>query len=135
MSYRVRIESFEGPFDLLLYLVNRQKVDIGSISITEITDQYLAEVERMSKVDLDVASDFLLVAATLLEIKAASLIASNDDEELEEYEDLSPMKCATCWLLICLNIKNSKMQQVRCRCVLSQSKECTHVPLALIEAF
>lgn len=90
MSYRVRIESFEGPFDLLLYLVNRQKVDIGSISITEITDQYLAEVERMSKVDLDVASDFLLVAATLLEIKAASLIASNDDEELEEYEDLSP---------------------------------------------
>ncbi len=90
MSYRVRIESFEGPFDLLLYLVNRQKVDIGSISITEITDQYLAEVERMSKVDLDVASDFLLVAATLLEIKAASLVVSDENEPLEEYEDLSP---------------------------------------------
>ena len=90
MSYRIRIESFEGPFDLLLYLVNRQKVDIGSISITEITDQYLAEVERMSKVDLDVASDFLLVAATLLEIKAASLVSHDEDEEREEYEDLSP---------------------------------------------
>ena len=90
MSYRVRIESFEGPFDLLLYLVNRQKVDIGSISITEITDQYLAEVQRMSRVDLDVASDFLLVAATLLEIKAASLIPSENEEEVQEYEDLSP---------------------------------------------
>ncbi len=58
MSYRVRIESFEGPFDLLLYLVSRQKVSIGSISLSEITDQYLAEVQRMRNVDLDVASDF-----------------------------------------------------------------------------
>ena len=74
MSYRVRIESFEGPFDLLLYLVSRQKVSIGSISLSEITDQYLAEVQRMRNVDLDVASDFLLVASTLLEIKAASLL-------------------------------------------------------------
>ena len=74
MSYRVRIESFEGPFDLLLYLVSRQKVNIGSISLSEITDQYLSEVQRMRNVDLDVASDFLLVASTLLEIKAASLI-------------------------------------------------------------
>ena len=47
MSYKVRIDSFEGPFDLLLYLVSRQKVDIGAISITEIADQYLAEVSRM----------------------------------------------------------------------------------------
>ena len=51
-----------GPFDLLLYLVSRQKVDIGAISITEIADQYLAEVSRMETLDLDVASDFLLVA-------------------------------------------------------------------------
>ena len=56
MSYKVRIDSFEGPFDLLLYLVSRQKVDIGAISITEIADQYLAEVSRMETLDLDVAS-------------------------------------------------------------------------------
>ena len=74
MSYKVRIDSFEGPFDLLLYLVSRQKVDIGAISITQIADQYLAEVGRMDNLDLDVASDFLLVASTLLEIKAESLI-------------------------------------------------------------
>ena len=60
MSYKVRTASFEGPFDLLLYLVSRQKVDIGAISITEIADQYLAEVTRMKNLDLDVASDFLL---------------------------------------------------------------------------
>lgn len=90
MSYRVRIDSFEGPFDLLLYLVSRQKVDIGSINITQITDQYLAEVSRMDNLDLDVASDFLLVASTLLEIKAESLIPRKRDEVDAEIEELAP---------------------------------------------
>lgn len=90
MSYRVRIESFDGPFDLLLYLVSRQKVDIGSIAISEIADQYLAEIERMRKVDLDVASDFLLVAATLLELKAASLIPDDEPPFAEDLDELTP---------------------------------------------
>ena len=91
MSYRVRIESFEGPFDLLLYLVSRQKVRIGSISLSQITDQYLAEVSRMSRVDLDVASDFLLVASTLLELKAASLIPQEQPQGIDEdVEEMSP---------------------------------------------
>lgn len=83
MSYRVRTESFEGPFDLLLTLVSRQRVDIGAISVSAIADQYLDEVHRMGKLDADVASDFLLVAATLLEIKAAALV----DEETEPPDD------------------------------------------------
>lgn len=90
MSYRVRIESFEGPFDLLLYLVSRQKVDIGAISIAEITDQYLEEISSLPALDLDVASDFLLVASTLLEIKAASLIPSDSDESDQEFQELAP---------------------------------------------
>ena len=90
MSYKVRIESFEGPFDLLLYLVSRQKVDIGAISITEIADQYLEEVSRMDSLDLDVASDFLLVASTLLEIKAQSLIPRERTELDEEFAELAP---------------------------------------------
>lgn len=90
MSYRVRIESFEGPFDLLLYLVSRQKVDIGAISITEIVDQYLAEISAMKDVDLDVASDFLLVAATLLKIKAESLLPRERAEIDEDIEELAP---------------------------------------------
>ena len=90
MSYKVRIDSFEGPFDLLLYLVSRQKVDIGAISITEIADQYLAEVSRMETLDLDVASDFLLVASTLLEIKAQSLIPRERDELDDDLSELAP---------------------------------------------
>ena len=74
MSYRVSTQVYSGPFDLLLQLVTRQKVDIGAISISEVAEQYLAEVERIEALDLDVASDFLLVASTLLEIKAQSLI-------------------------------------------------------------
>ena len=90
MSYKVRIDSFEGPFDLLLYLVSRQKVDIGAISITEIADQYLDEVSRMDNLDLDVASDFLLVASTLLEIKAQSLIPRDRSDLEEELVELAP---------------------------------------------
>ena len=95
MSYRVSTQVYSGPFDLLLQLVSRQKVDIGSISITEVTNQYLAEVDRLEALDLDVASDFLLVAATLLDIKAASLVPDDsdsapvlDEEVMGEYANL-----------------------------------------------
>lgn len=95
MSYRVSTQVYSGPFDLLLQLVTRQKVDIGAISISEVAEQYLTEVERIEALDLDVASDFLLVAATLLEIKAASLVPqeapSNTDEDDEDDEDLEEL--------------------------------------------
>lgn len=91
MAYRVRTESFEGPFDLLLYLVSQQRVDIGAVSVSDIADQYLAQVERMKRLDLDVASDFLVVAASLLEIKAASLVDDADASMAdEEFADLEP---------------------------------------------
>jgi len=88
--YRVKIDAFEGPFDLLLHLVARQKVDVNAISITEVTDQYLEYVDRMRELDLEVASDFLLVAATLLEIKAASLLPAEEAYLGDEIDDLSP---------------------------------------------
>ena len=95
MSYRVQTQAYSGPFDLLLQLVSRQRVDIGSISISEVADQYLAEAERLGELDLDVASDFVLVASTLLDIKAASLVpdeparASEPDEEEDDLEGLT----------------------------------------------
>ena len=98
MSYRVSTQVYSGPFDLLLPLVTRQKVDIGAISISEVAEQYLAEVEHIEALDLDVASDFLLVAATLLDIKAASLVPQeapsksvDDDEDDEDLEELSAL--------------------------------------------
>ena len=84
MSYRVSTQVYSGPFDLLLQLVTKQKVDIGSISISEVAEQYLAEVERIEALDLDVASDFLLVAATLLDIKAASLVPTDTPASIDE---------------------------------------------------
>ncbi len=96
MSFAVRTQAYSGPFDLLLQLVSRQKVAIGSISIAEVADQYLAEVDRMGQLDLDVASDFLLVASTLLEMKAAALVPNDlprkplDEDEEDEFQDLSP---------------------------------------------
>lgn len=90
MSYRVKTSTFEGPFDILLYLVSRQRVDIGTISIAEIADQYLEEMAKLENLDLDVASDFLLVASTLLELKAASLIPRDKDEMDEEIAELTP---------------------------------------------
>ena len=98
MSYRVSTQVYSGPFDLLLQLVTRQKVDIGAISISEVAEQYLAEAERIEALDLDVASDFLLVAATLLDIPAASLVpqeaprkTDDDDEDDDDLEELGAL--------------------------------------------
>ena len=87
MSYRVRTQIYSGPFDLLLQLVSKQKVAIGSISISEVADQYLEEVNRMSDLDLDVASDFVLVASTLLEMKAAALVPLGIDLRHKPYDE------------------------------------------------
>lgn len=98
MSYRVATQAYSGPFDLLLQLVSRQKVDIGAISISEVADQYLSEIDCMRDMDLDVASDFVLVASTLLDMKAASLIPKDvvlkkhdaDEYDDDDLSDLSP---------------------------------------------
>jgi segregation and condensation protein A len=90
VAYTVKTDVFEGPFDLLLHLVSRQKLDVSAISIAEVADQYLGHIDRMTDLDLDVASDFLLVAATLLEIKAASLLPKEEAFFGDELDDLSP---------------------------------------------
>ena len=95
MSFSVRTKAYSGPFDLLLQLVSRQKVAIGSISIAKVADQYLSEVEAMGGFDLEVASDFLLVASTLLDMKAAALVpgdvrTSAVEDEDDELANLSP---------------------------------------------
>jgi segregation and condensation protein A len=89
-AYKVKTDIFEGPFDLLLHLVARQKLDIRDIPVAEIADEFCAHIEAMQDLDLDVASDFLLVAATLLEIKSAALFPDESELDLDEYDDLSP---------------------------------------------
>jgi segregation and condensation protein A len=87
MDYVVRTEVFEGPFDLLLHLIARQQVDIWQVSLSRITEDYLAEIRRMHELNLEVATEFLVVAATLLELKAARLLPSPDGEP-DEVESL-----------------------------------------------
>jgi len=89
-AYKVKTDVFEGPFDLLLHLVGRQKLDVRDIPIAEIADEFIAHIEAMKDLDLEIASDFLLVAATLLEIKAAALLPGVEETDFEEFEDLSP---------------------------------------------
>lgn len=95
MSYNVKTQAYSGPFDLLLQLVSRQKLDIGSISIAEVADQYMREVRSMGELDLDVASDFVLVASTLLDMKAAALVPNEpqrprkEEEEEDDEDDLA----------------------------------------------
>lgn len=90
MGYTVKTDVFEGPFDLLLHLVSRQKLDVSAISITDVADQYLEHIDRMADLDLDVASEFLVLAATLLEIKASALLPRQEAYIGDELDDLSP---------------------------------------------
>src|ERR687887_331680 len=80
MGYVVKTEVFEGPFDLLLHLIARQRLDLWQVSLSRITEDFLAEIRRMHELNLEVATEFLVVAATLLELKAARLLPSPDGE-------------------------------------------------------
>jgi segregation and condensation protein A len=84
MSYEVSTSVFEGPFDLLLHLILKQEVDLWEISLSRIVDEYLGELERMESFDLEVTTEFLLIAATLVDLKARRLLPSLEEVELDE---------------------------------------------------
>ncbi len=84
MALEVKLEVFAGPLDLLLHLIEKNKVDIYDIPITEITEQYLEYIRRMETEDMNVMSEFLLMAATLLDIKCRMLLPREVNEEGEE---------------------------------------------------
>ncbi|BCG47400.1 Segregation and condensation protein A [Citrifermentans bremense] len=87
-SYRVQIEEFEGPLDLLLHLIKKNEVDIYNIPIAAITRQYLEYMELMKELNLDIAGEFLVMAATLLQIKSRMLLPATQEEDGEaEVED------------------------------------------------
>jgi len=84
LSYRLEALDFDGPLDLLLRLIAKNKIDIYDIPIAEITRQYLDYVHMLEERDLDVIADFLLMAATLLDIKARMLLPKNEEQDEEE---------------------------------------------------
>jgi len=86
MSIPVKLEAFEGPLDLLLHLIDKNKVNIYDIPILEITEQYLDYIKQMDTKNLEIMSEFLVMAATLIKIKSKMLLPVEEDEE-EEYVD------------------------------------------------
>lgn len=87
MDLTVKLQVFEGPLDLLLHLLDKNKVNIYDIPIVEITNQYMEYIREMQRQDLNVMSEFMVMAATLLDIKAKMLLPAPETEDDEEAED------------------------------------------------
>ena len=107
-KHQIQTDYFQGPFDLLLHLVSRQKLDVGVISVSEIADQYLEYIEQMEVFDLEVASEFLLLAATLLDIKAMALLPKEEHYVGDELDDLSPGELRDVLVARLINYKQYK---------------------------
>ena len=86
-KYELRLDNFEGPLDLLCYLIDKNKMDIYKVSISDITDQYIQYLKEQEKLNLEIASEFLVMASTLLLIKSKGLLPKNDEEEEELTEE------------------------------------------------
>ncbi|MBI5573306.1 MAG: segregation/condensation protein A [Elusimicrobia bacterium] len=87
MEYGIKLEIFEGPMDLLLHLIQKNDLDIYDIPISKITSEYIAYLNLMKEMNLEVAGDFLIMAATLMRIKSKMLLPVYGDEDEEELED------------------------------------------------
>ena len=85
-EYKFSIKNFEGPLDLLLYLITKNKMDIFDISLSELTDEYIAYLNEMDEQNIEVTSEFIVMAATLLDIKARKLLPELEPKEDEEEE-------------------------------------------------
>ena len=84
MAFEVATPVYDGPFDLLLHLILKEEVDIHEVSLTRIVEAYLEEIQRMQMLDLDVVTEFLLIASTLVELKTRRLLPGREDMDLDE---------------------------------------------------
>ena len=106
-DYKVRLEVFEGPLDLLLYLIKKNEVDIYDIPIEEITNQYLEYMEAFKMLDLDIAGEFVIMAANLIYIKSRSLLPVYEQPPEEDAEEEDPR-----WELVRQLIEYKKFKDV-----------------------
>ena len=86
MEYRIKINEFEGPLDLLLHLIKESAIDIYDIKISEITKQYLDYIKAMEEMNLSIASEYLVMASELIELKSKMLLPKNEEEFEDDYE-------------------------------------------------
>ena len=86
-KYEIKIDNFEGPLDLLCHLIEKNKLDIFEVKISDITDQYIDYINEMEEMNLEVASEFLIMASTLLYLKSKTLLPKDTEEEEELTEE------------------------------------------------
>jgi len=86
-KYAIKIENFEGPIDLLLHLIDKNKMNICDVKLSEITDQYIEYIKKMEEMNLEITSEFLVMASTLIYIKSKSILPKNVEEEEEISEE------------------------------------------------
>lgn len=86
-KYAIKIENFEGPLDLLCHLIDKNKMDIYYIKISQIADQYIEYINQMEKLNLEITSEFIIMASTLIYIKSKGLLPTNQEEEEELTEE------------------------------------------------
>ena len=86
-KYSIKIENFEGPLDLLCYLIDKNKMNIYDVNLSEITDQYIEYLNQMEEMNLEIASEFLVMASTLLYLKSKNLLPKQEEEEEEITEE------------------------------------------------
>ena len=104
--YQVRLPVFEGPLDLLLHLININEIDICNIPIAQITSEYLEYINLMRELNLEIASEFLLMAATLIYIKSKMLLPNPPEEDIVKMN----WTLGRSWWICCWNIRGSKRQ-------------------------
>ncbi|XHR27932.1 MAG: segregation and condensation protein A [Chthoniobacteraceae bacterium] len=125
-DYKVKLEVFEGPLDLLLFLIKRDEIDIYDIPIEHITSQYLEYLEAFQELDLDIAGEFVLMAANLIYIKSRSLLPVQDRGEEEEEEEADPR-----WELVRQLLEYKKFKEASMRLgemEANQSALFRHIP-------
>ena len=86
-KYAIKIDNFEGPLDLLCHLIDKNKMNIYDINLSDITDQYIEFLNEQEKLNLEIASEFLVMASTLLYLKSKNLLPKQEDEEEELTEE------------------------------------------------
>lgn len=87
MQYKITIDNFDGPLDLLLHLIKENNIDIYDIKVEEIAKQYLDYIESMKNLNLSIASEYLVMASELIEMKSRMLLPKRDEEDTDEYEE------------------------------------------------
>ena len=108
-EYKIQLPVFEGPLDLLLYLIKKEEVDIYEVNLTRIATQFIEYLEEMKKTDLDIAGEFMVMAATLVWIKSKELlpVEQRSLEDLEEENAIDPR-----WELIQRLVEYKKFKEV-----------------------